>query len=501
MSWSQFGQDLLGLLPNDASGASVALSSDGLIVAIGDIFHDPTIAGTLATDAGRVRVYKYNLTNSMYEKYGQDIIGRAAGDWAGFVVALSSDGKIVAIGAPYANVTNSGNPTAIDTGHVLVYKYHDIDTTWKQLGPDINTSAIGLTTNDKFGYSVSLSDDGKIVAVGVPNRDPQLLDAGGVFVYRYNETLNTWPQLGTIIKGEAADDGYGYSVSLSSDGKVLAIGAPKNDSLIDNITQSNTGHVRVFKYNETLTTPNWTKIGQDIDGEATLDGSGSWVSLSSDGTIVAISAPQNNPTLALVDAGQVRIYKYNSATNLWNQIGQDIDGVAAGDQAGSYQSVSLNALGNIVAIGAVFNDTTSSNSGHVRIYMYDSANNLWNKIGADINAETLATKQSGYSVSLSDSGFMVAVGAPFNAPGDSYVGSNAGRVRVYEYVSPTTTTTTTEAPTTTTEAPTTTTEAPTTTTEAPTHQTILSLESVGTSINETGKIKYVWQLTANTAKL
>ena len=141
--------------------------------------------------------------------------------------------------------------------------------------------------------------------------------------------------------------------------------------------------------------------------------------------------------------------------------------------------------------------------------MYDSANNLWNKIGADINAETLATKQSGYSVSLSDSGFMVAVGAPFNTPGDSYVGSNAGRVRVYEYVSPTTTTTTTEAPTTTTEAPTTTTteapttttEAPTTTTEAPTHQTILSLESVGTSINETGKIKYVWQLTANTAEL
>ena len=42
----------------------------------------------------------------------------------------------------------------------------------------------------------------------------------------------------------------------------------------------------------------------------------------------------------------------------------------------------------------------------------------------------------------------------------------------------------------------------TTTTEAPTHQTILSLESVGTSMNETtGKTNYVWQLKASTTNL
>ena len=51
-------------------------------------------------------------------------------------------------------------------------------------------------------------------------------------------------------------------------------------------------------------------------------------------------------------AGSVRIYEYSSGT--WIQLGQDIDGVAANDQSGS--SVSLNSAGDRVAIGAYGND-------------------------------------------------------------------------------------------------------------------------------------------------
>ena len=70
----------------------------------------------------------------------------------------------------------------------------------------------------------------------------------------------------------------------------------------------------------------WVKIGDDIDGEAAGDESGFSVSLSSDGSIVAIGAYQNGGG---TDSGHVRIYENNNGT--WTQIGGDIDGEAAGD--------------------------------------------------------------------------------------------------------------------------------------------------------------------------
>ena len=52
------------------------------------------------------------------------------------------------------------------------------------------------------------------------------------------------------------------------------------------------------------------------------------------------------------DAGGVRIYGYSSGT--WTKLGQDIDGEAASDQSGI--SVYLNSAGDRVAIGARYND-------------------------------------------------------------------------------------------------------------------------------------------------
>ena len=50
--------------------------------------------------------------------------------------------------------------------------------------------------------------------------------------------------------------------------------------------------------------------------------------------------------------GSVRIYGYSSGT--WTKLGHDIDGEAAGDWSG--YSVSLNSVGDRVAIGAIAND-------------------------------------------------------------------------------------------------------------------------------------------------
>ena len=106
----------------------------------------------------------------------------------------------------------------------------------------------------------------------------------------------------------------------------------------------------------------WSQLGQDIDGEAANDESGYSVSLSSDGGTVAIGACYNDGNGS--NAGHVRIYENINST--WVQIGQDIDGEGEGDLSGF--SVSLSSDGSVVAIGALKNDGNGSASGHVRIY-------------------------------------------------------------------------------------------------------------------------------------
>ncbi|MFH2143504.1 MAG: T9SS type A sorting domain-containing protein [Bacteroidota bacterium] len=211
----------------------------------------------------------------------------------------------------------------------------------------------------------------------------------------------TFPQIGDDIDGEAAGDLSGWSVSLSSDGFTLAIGAPENNG-----TDSFAGHVRIYEF----ITGNWIQKGNDIDGEALMDYSGTSVSISSDGSIVAVGAPYNNGGF-----GQVRIYQY--LVGIWTQMGSDIDGESSGDVLG--RSVSLSSDGYRVAIGA-------PNEGYIKIFEYDGSN--WIQLGSTIIGET-ASDQFGYSVSLSDSGNMVAVGAPYNTAN----GTNAGHVRIYEY--------------------------------------------------------------------
>ena len=73
------------------------------------------------------------------------------------------------------------------------------------------------------------------------------------------EWIVNWIQRGSDIDGEAAEDYSGNTVSLSSDGTIVAIGAYGNDG-----KGANTGHVRVYEWDGST----WIQKGADIDGEA-----------------------------------------------------------------------------------------------------------------------------------------------------------------------------------------------------------------------------------------
>jgi len=413
--WDQKGDDIDGEAASDNSGNSISLSSDGTIVAIGATGNDDN--GNLS---GHVRVYEYSEgggggiggeieggggggggeIEGSWEQIGQDIDGESAGDESGISVSLSSNGTIIAIGA----IGNDGNGNS--SGHVRVYQYNGVDT-WTQLGQDID----GEAADDESGHSVSLSSNGTIVAIGATGNDGNGNISGHVRVYEYNG-VDTWTQLGSDIDGESAGDLLGQSVSLSSDGSIVAIGATENDGVNGNAS----GHVRVYQYNGSGNP--WLQLGSDIDGEAAGDESGISVSLNSKGSIVAIGASGNDGVNGET-SGHVRVYQYNGV-DTWTQLGQDIDGEVENDELG--HSVSLSSDGTIVAIGAIGVD-----SGHVRVYQYNGVD-TWVQLGTDIDGEA-AGDQSGYSVSLSSDGKTVAIGAV----GNDGNGVAAGHVRIYNY--------------------------------------------------------------------
>ncbi len=388
MAQTQIGSDINGKAADDWSGWSVSSSSDGSIVAIGAKNNDGN-----GSNSGHVRVYK-NISG-VWTQIGSDINGEAANDNSGESVSLSSDGSIVAIGAP----NNSGNGNS--AGHVRVYQ--NVSGVWTQIGSDIDGEAM----YDDSGESVSMSSDGNIVAIGASYNAGNGYGSGHVRVYQ--NVSGVWTQIGADINGETAGDRSGLSISLSADGTIVAIGSPYSDA---NGTES--GQVRVYQNISGV----WTKIGANINGAPDTN-LGHSIALSSDGSILAMGAPFSNENGN--NTGHVRVYQ--NVSGVWIQIGADIIGEAAGDRSG--YNVSLSSDGSVLAIGAYQNDGNGSNSGHVRIYQNISG--VWTQIGLDIDGE-VANDYSGYSVSLSSNGSIIAIGAYLNDGN----GTNSGHVRVYD---------------------------------------------------------------------
>lgn len=372
---TQIGQDIDGEAAADNMGNEVRLSADGSVLAVGAIRN-----GGTGFRAGHVRVFENQ--SGAWVQIGEDIDGEAAEDLSGRGLSLSSDGNIVAIGA----ITNDGSDSS--TGHVRVFE--NVGGTWTQVGQDID----GERPGDFSGGDIHLSADGTILAVSASRNDDNGNNAGHVRIFE--NIGGTWIQIGDDIDGEAAEDSSGSGLTLSSDGTIVAIGAPNNDSG----GFLNSGQVRVYEN----IGGSWTQIGQDFYGNNLNDRLGRSVSLSSDGTIVAAGAPD-----AMGETGLVKIFR-NQGGN-WIQIGQDIVGEASDDNSGA--SLSLSSDGTVVAIGAPGNDGNGNRSGHVRIYQ--NINNVWVQMGQDINGEdTFQHNFEGMGLSVSSDNFTLAVGAASN---------------------------------------------------------------------------------------
>ncbi len=381
--WTQVGQDIDGEAAVDRSGRSVSISADGTIVAIGASGNDGN-----GDDAGHVRVYQ-NINGTWFQ-LGQDIEGSGAGIFFGDRLSLSSSGLRVAVHA----VRNTG--VNINAGETKVYDFSG--GSWMQVG----TGILGAGETDGFNGRIDLSSDGLHLAIGSSGNNSFM---GIARVFSFNGT--DWVQTGADFVGNASDQ-LGKGVSLSSDGKRLAISIPSDDTLGNSL-----GSARVYEYNGT----SWVELGSGIAGENFNDFPGG-VSLSSDGNRIAMGASGNDSNG--LQSGHVRVFQYNGSN--WVQIGSEINGEASGDNIGNPNTFSLISDGLTVAIGSTSNNVRT---GHVRVFKFNGIG--WIQQGDDINGEAFQD-DSGGSVSISANG-IVAIGATEN-DGSANL---AGHVRIFEF--------------------------------------------------------------------
>ncbi len=253
-----------------------------------------------------------------------------------------------------------------------------------QIGNDID----GFLAGDQAG-SVSVSADGSIVAIGGTGND-----TGHARVFE--NSSGDWVQIGNPILGEATGDHFGRSVSLSSDGSIIAIGGPNNAS-----EDTDAGHVRVFENISGV----WTQIGDDINGDIVGNRMGLFVSLSDDGTILAISGYEccglqhGTPFV-----GKTRIYENISGE--WTLIGGEITTGFAG-----VSDVELSADGSVVAIASPGGGATLSSGFYVAgVKVYKNISGTWTQIGDPIVGGVWSPEFFG-GVSLTNDGSKMAVGS------------------------------------------------------------------------------------------
>jgi|GEM_PF-471939 len=369
----------------------------------------------------------------------------AEGDQFGHSTSLSADGSTLAVGAYLEDSSatgingNEADKEAVDAG--AVYVFTRVNDGWQQ---QAYLKASNTGAGDRFGYDLSLSADGSMLAVGAYFEDGNATgingdqanndaaNAGAVYVYTRNN--EGWQQ-DAYIKASNTDsaDHFGYALSLSADGSALAVGAYAEDGNatgvngVDDNSDRDAGSVYVFSRN----TNGWQQDAY-IKASNTDAGDkfGNALSLSADGSILAVSAFAEDGDATGINGDEAgnsaqasgAVYVFTENNDGWQQEAY-IKASNADADDGFGTDISLSADGAMLAVGAYWedSDTTGING--------DANNNAAEKSGAayvfSLNVgqwqqdayikagNTDASDWFGFALSLSADGSTLVVGAGF----------------------------------------------------------------------------------------
>ena len=350
------------LRPPDATaqdffGYSASLSGESLVVgAWGD-----DILG--AADSGAAYVF---VPNGAAWSLQQKIRPFDPTPGAQFGLSVATSGETLVVGAPNAGAA-----------YVFV---RTAGTTWFQ--QQKLTAPAGAV---QFGWSVATSGD--TVVVGAPLGGAPSA-AGSAYVFVRSGTA--WTQQQALVASDAAaDDHFGWSVSISGDS--VAVGAPEDDA-----PATDAGSIYVFVRSATT----WTEQQKLLSDGAQDNLLGYSVSLS--GNTVVGGAPHHDAAGGQ-DAGGAYVFVRSGTTWTEQQKLFASDG-AFDDGLGSSSSVS----GNTLVLGALRDDTAGGpDTGSAYVFARSGA--TWTEQPKLLAPDGLADDQFGHAVSIS--GNLVAAGA------------------------------------------------------------------------------------------
>jgi hypothetical protein len=197
-------------------GDSVAFNGAGTMLAVGLRWRRLSLEEEGGSEGG---VYFFDWSGTEWVERGSVLTAAdyAGSDYFGQSVAFNEAGTVLVVGA----VRWEG--TIADQGGVYTYDWNG--SAWIQRGSVLTAS--DADTLDYFGSAVALSSNGDVLVVGAYFWDESTEDKGGV--YTYDRSGNSWTQRGSVLTHSepAQDDYFGRSVTLSGDGTVLSVGAPR----------------------------------------------------------------------------------------------------------------------------------------------------------------------------------------------------------------------------------------------------------------------------------
>ncbi|AOW82432.1 TPA: hypothetical protein AB5H75_003651 [Vibrio mimicus] len=390
----------------DNFGTSLALSEDGKTLVVGASVEDNAFKGIIidgsealdsgtAVDSGAVYVFTKSNTGTWSQSAYIKASNTGASDLFGSSVAISKDGKTLAVGAPTEDnaakgiITNGSEATDVGTvnnsGAVYLFTQSDSGE-WSQSD---YFKASNTGASDLFGSTIALSDNGKMLAVGAYNEDngakgiitngSEVIDlgtatnSGAVYVF-IKDSSGSWAQSAYIkASNTGADDNFGASLAASEDGNTLAVGAWFEDNSVTGVvvdgseitdlsTINNAGAVYVF------TKDNVGVWSQNAYVKGSNTGSG-------DSFGASLSVSDNGKTLAVGATGE------------------------------------SNSAKGIIINGSEINDVGSATSaGAVYLFTKDSSGN-WSQIAYLKASNTGMVDYFGKPLALSDDGNLIAVGA------------------------------------------------------------------------------------------
>ena len=444
------------------AGAGVALSGDGTTMAVGSPHEGSGAKGINGnqndnTVDGSGAVYVFTRTNAgawSQQAYVKPSNPRMIAEF-GHAVVLSADGNTMVVSAFWEPSKSTGvngdqeDESIPQAGAAYVFTRRG--TTWTQQAylKASNTGEAGtadtFADGDQFGFSITVSDDGNTVAIGAHSedsngvndnpRDNSMQLAGAVYVF--NRTGTNWAQT-AFLKATNPDGGdmFGYAVSLTADGRMLAIGSFDEDGSargingpVDN-ARGGSGAVYIYvKGSAGLWTQQAYIHPHNSEGG---DSFGTNVILSDDGTTLLVASldedcmatgvnpaePCDNDRTADVSTGAAYVFVRSGST--WTQQAFiKSSNTGANDWFGT--RLTLSGDGNTAAIGASLEDSKSQGiNGNQQgndaiesgaVYLFHRVGTTWTQQAFIKGSNADAYDQIGGAVALTRDGRLMAAAA------------------------------------------------------------------------------------------